>query len=120
MEAMGATTAIANLSEMYLAPSQRVADGRDTGPPVVNATGTEIRRKDRPRVDHRLCHHRSGFLHRLDQAGQAAALAAGEGSDRLAARATQKGEKNAYAVMKDEGIVVNLTRTLPHSRRPQG
>ena len=60
--ATSATTAIADLSELAL--SQHVAEGQDA-----SATVVVIRLKDRPGVDHRLCHHQSGFLQRLDQAG---------------------------------------------------
>ena len=55
MQAMGATVVAVDLSELYLALSQGVADGQDTPPPVVQSNkilrGAEIRLEDGSRAD---------------------------------------------------------------------
>jgi len=113
MQAMGATTVTTDLSELYLALSQHVADGQDTPAPVVVSNKYYEVQKYVSKTDHVLTTAYAivnpAFFNRLDQASQAAVLAAGEDATVWLRGATQKDEKNAYAVMKDKGMVVNVT-----------
>jgi len=113
MQAMGATTVTTDLSELYLALSQHVADGQDTPAPVVVSNKYYEVQKYVSKTDHVLTNAYAiinpAFFNQMDQANQAAVLAAGEDATVWLRGATQKDEANAYTVMKDKGMVVNLT-----------
>lgn len=113
MQAMGATTVTTDLSELYLALSQHVADGQDTPAPVVVSNKYYEVQKYVSKTDHVLTTAYAiinpAFFNRLGQANQMAVLAAGEDATVWLRGATQKDEANAYTVMKDKGMAVNMT-----------
>jgi TRAP-type transport system periplasmic protein len=113
MQAMGATTVTTDLSELYLALSQHVADGQDTPAPVVVSNKYYEVQKYVSKTDHVLTNAYSiinpAFFNRLDQANQAAVVAAGEDATVWLRGTTQEDEANAYTAMKEKGMVVNLT-----------
>jgi len=113
MQAMGATTVTTDLSELYLALSQHVADGQDTPAPVVVSNKYYEVQKYVSKTDHVLTNAYAiinpAFFDGLDKANQAAVLAAGQDATVWLRGATQKDEVSAYSVMKDHGMVVNLT-----------
>lgn len=112
MQAMGATTVTTDLSELYLALSQHVADGQDTPAPVVVSNKYYEVQKYVSKTDHVLTNAYAiinpAFFNQLGQANQVAVLAAGEDATVWLRGATQKDEANAYTVMKDKGMAVNL------------
>ena len=80
MQALGATTVTVDLSELYLALSQHVADGQDTPPSVVKSNKYDEVQKYLSKTDHVLTNAygiiNPAFFNRLDKDKQAAVLAA--------------------------------------------
>jgi len=113
MQAMGATTVTVDLSELYLALSQHVADGQDTPPTVVVSNKYYEVQKYLAKTDHVLTNAygiiNPAFFNKLDQAQQAAILASGQDATVWLRGDTQKGEASAYGFLKAKGMQVNLT-----------
>ena len=113
MRAMGATTVTVDLSELYLALSQHVADGQDTPPTVAVSNKYYEVQKYISKTDHALTNAygiiNPAFFNRLDQAKQAAILAAGQDATVWLRADTQKSEAEAYTFVQSKGMIVDLT-----------
>jgi TRAP-type transport system periplasmic protein len=105
MQAMGATVTAIDLSELYLALSQGVADGQETPPSVVASNKYyEV---------HVLTNAASiinpAFFDGLTKDEQDQVIAAGNDATNWLRDYTQKDEANSYTFLKGKGMQVNLT-----------
>ena len=112
MQATGASTVAVDLSELYLALRQGVADGQDTPPSVVKSNKYYEVQKYISKTDHILTTAYTvtnpKFFDSLSADEQQAFLAAcGEADDYLR-KYTQKDEEEAYDFLKGKGMEVNL------------
>jgi tripartite ATP-independent transporter DctP family solute receptor len=112
MQAMGATTVAVDLSELYLALRQGVADGQDTPPSVVKSNKYYEVQKYISKTDHNLTTAYTvtnpKFFDGLTPAEKTAFLAACSDADDFLRQYTQKDEAEAYGFLKSQGMQVNL------------
>ncbi|WP_213953678.1 TRAP transporter substrate-binding protein [Variovorax sp. dw_954] len=112
MQAMGASTVAVDLSELYLALRQGVADGQDTPPSVVKSNKYYEVQKFVTKTDHVLTTGYTianpKFFASLNPDEKAAFLAAATEADNYLRDYTQKDELEAYAFLKAQGMQVTL------------
>jgi tripartite ATP-independent transporter DctP family solute receptor len=112
MQAMGASTVAVDLSELYLALRQGVADGQDTPPSVVKSNKYYEVQKYVAKTDHVLTTGYTianpKFLATLTPDEGSAFTAAAGDADAYLREYTQKDETEAYAFLKAQGMQVNL------------
>ncbi len=113
VQAMGASVVAIDLSELYLALSQGVADGQETPPSVVSSNKYYEVQKYISKTDHVLTNASSiinpGFFDALAKPDQDAVLQASDDATVWLRDYTQKDEANAYDFLKGKGMQVNLT-----------
>lgn len=112
MQAMGASTVAVDLSELYLALRQGVADGQDTPPSVVKSNKYYEVQKFVSKTDHVLTTGYTianpKFFASLGADEKAAFLAAAADADLFLREHTQKEELAAYDFLKAQGMQVNV------------
>lgn len=113
MQAMGASVVAVDLSELYLALSQGVADGQETPPSVVRSNKYYEVQKYISKTDHVLTNATSiinpAFFDGLPKDRQEWVLAAGDDATAWLREATLKAEADSYEFLKTQGMQVNLT-----------
>jgi TRAP-type transport system periplasmic protein len=113
IRAMGATVTAIDLSELYLALSQGVADGQETPPSVVASNKYYEVQKYISKTEHVLTNASSiinpAFFDGLSKDEQDQVLAAGDDATVWLRDYTQKDEANSYALLGAKGMQVNLT-----------
>jgi TRAP-type transport system periplasmic protein len=113
MQAMGATTVAVDLSELYLALSQHVADGQDTPPSVVKSNKYYEVQKYVSKTDHNMTNAYAvinpAFFDGLDKDRQDMIVAAGNDATIWLRSFTQQDEASSYDFLKSKGMDVNLT-----------
>ncbi len=112
MQATGASVVAVDLSELYLALSQGVADGQDTPPSVVKSNKFYEVQKHISKTEHILTNAYSiinaSVFEGYDKDEQEAVRAAGADATEWLRQYTQKDEEGAYAFLKDKGMQVVL------------
>lgn len=112
IQAMGATTVAVDLSELYLALRQGVADGQDTPPSVVKSNKYYEVQKYISKTDHVLTTAYTvtnpKFFDGLAPDEKKAFLAACSNANDFLRNHTVKDEADAYAFLKAQGMQVNL------------
>jgi len=112
MQATGASTVAVDLSELYLALRQGVADGQDTPPSVVKSNKYYEVQKFVSKTDHILTTAYTvanpKFVEGLAPDEHKAFDAACKDADEFLRRYTQKDEAEAYDFLKSQGMQVNL------------
>ena len=112
MQATGASTVAVDLSELYLALRQGVADGQDTPPSVVKSNKYYEVQKYASKTDHILTTAYTvanpKFVSTLTADEKKAFTAACSEADDWLRHYTQKDEAEAYGFLKDHGMEVNL------------
>ena len=113
IQAMGATTVAVDLSELYLALRQGVADGQDTPPSVVKSNKYYEVQKYISKTDHVLTTAYTvtnpKFYDSLSAEEKAAFNAACNDANAFLRNYTVKDESEAYDFLKGQGMQVNLT-----------
>lgn len=113
MQALGATTVTVDLSELYLALSQHVADGQDTPPSVVKSNKYYEVQKYISKTDHVMTNAYAimnpTFFDGLAKDRQAMVLAAAMDATLWLRTFTQNDEASAYGFLKAKGMQVNMT-----------
>lgn len=113
MQATGASTVAVDLSELYLALRQGVADGQDTPPSVVKSNKYYEVQKYVSKTDHILTTAYTvtnpKFFDGLSPDEKKMFLAACGEADEWLRRYTQKDEGEAYEFLKSQGMQVNLS-----------
>lgn len=117
MQAMGSTVVAVDLSELYLALSQHVADGQDTPPSVVKSNKYYEVQKYVAKTEHVMTNAYAimnpQFLDGLGKDEQDAVLAAGDEATQWLRDYTQKDELEAYGFLASKGMTVDLTPDIP-------
>ena len=112
MQATGATTVAVDLSELYLALRQGVADGQDTPPSVVKSNKYYEVQKFISKTDHILTTAYTvanpKFVDSLNADEKKAFFAACSDADEHLRQYTQKDEAEAYGFLKSQGMDVTL------------
>jgi len=112
MQATGSSTVAVDLSELYLALRQGVADGQDTPPSVVKSNKYYEVQKFASKTDHILTTAYTvtnpAFFNGLSAAEQKTFLDACRGADEYLRKYTQKDEAEAYGFLKAQGMQVTL------------
>jgi len=112
MQATGASTVAVDLSELYLALRQGVADGQDTPPSVVKSNKYYEVQKYVSKTDHILTTAYTvtnpKFFDSLSADEKKLFLAACVDADDYLRQYTQKDEAEAYDFLKSQGMQVNL------------
>lgn len=112
MQAMGASTVAVDLSELYLALRQGVADGQDTPPSVVKSNKYYEVQKYVAKTDHVLTTGYTianpKFFASLTPDEKKAFISAAADADNWLRTYTQKDEADAYTFLKAQGMQVNL------------
>jgi TRAP-type C4-dicarboxylate transport system substrate-binding protein len=112
MQATGAAVVAVDLSELYLALSQGVADGQDTPPSVVKSNKFYEVQKYISKTDHILTNAYSiinaATFEGYSKEEQEAVLAAATDATEWLRQYTQKDEAAAYDFLKDKGMQVTL------------
>lgn len=112
MQATGASTVAVDLSELYLALRQGVADGQDTPPSVVKSNKYYEVQKFVSKTDHILTTAYTvtnpAFFNGLSPAEQKMFLASCREADEFLRKYTQKDEAEAYDFLKGQGMQVTL------------
>ena len=112
MQATGASTVAIDLSELYLALRQGVADGQDTPPSVVKSNKYYEVQKFVSKTDHVLTTAYTvanpKFFESLSTEEKKAFLAACTEADEHLRKHTQKDEAEAYDFLKSQGMQVSL------------
>ncbi len=112
MQATGASTVAVDLSELYLALRQGVADGQDTPPSVVKSNKFYEVQKYVSKTDHILTTAYTvtnpKFFDGLAADEQKIFLAACGEADEHLRKHTQKDEAEAYGFLKNQGMQVSL------------
>src|SRR5436190_14035245 len=112
MQATGASTVAVDLSELYLALRQGVADGQDTPPSVVKSNKYYEVQKYISKTDHNLTMAYTvtnpKFFDGLTADEKKLFLAACVDADDYLRQYTQKDEAEAYDFLKSQGMQVNL------------
>jgi len=113
MQAMGASVVAVDLSELYLALSQGVADGQETPPSVVRSNKYYEVQKYISKTDHVLTNATSiinpAFFDGLPKERQDWVIAAGDDATQWLRETTLKAEADSYEFLKTQGMQVNLT-----------
>ena len=121
MQAMGAAVVSIDLSELYLALSQGVADGQETPAPVIRSNKFYEVQKYVSKTDHVLTNAYSiinpQFYDALPPDQQQAVLAAGDAATRWLRANTQKDESELYDFLKTKNMQVNLTPDVDSFRQ---
>jgi len=112
MQATGAAVVAVDLSELYLALSQGVADGQDTPPSVVKSNKFYEVQKYISKTDHVLTNaysiiNAATFEGYVKDEQEAVLAAAGDATEWLR-QYTQKDEAAAYDFLKEKGMQVTL------------
>jgi tripartite ATP-independent transporter DctP family solute receptor len=112
MQATGAAVVAVDLSELYLALSQGVADGQDTPPSVVKSNKFYEVQKFISKTDHVLTNAYSiinaSTFDGYSKEEQEAVLAAASDATEWLRQYTQKDEAAAYDFLKEKGMQVTL------------
>jgi tripartite ATP-independent transporter DctP family solute receptor len=112
MQATGASVIAVDLSELYLALSQGVADGQDTPPSVVKSNKFYEVQKFVSKTDHILTNAYSiinaSMFDNYAKDEQDAVLASASDATEWLRQYTQKDEAEAYDFLKGKGMQVNL------------
>ncbi|MCC6469409.1 MAG: TRAP transporter substrate-binding protein [Alphaproteobacteria bacterium] len=112
MQTLGASTVAIDLSELYLALSQGVADGQDTPAAVAKSNKYYEVQKYVSKTDHVLTIAYSVVnpkaFDSLSPDEQKAFLAAAREADVYLRNYTEKDEREVYTFLKDKGMEVNL------------
>ncbi len=112
MQATGASTVAVDLSELYLALRQGVADGQDTPPSVVKSNKYYEVQKYVSKTDHILTTAYTvanpKFVDSLTPEEKKAFVAACAEADEYLRQYTQKDEAEAYDFLKSQGMQVTL------------
>ena len=112
MQATGASTVAVDLSELYLALRQGVADGQDTPPSVVKSNKYYEVQKYISKTDHNLTMAYTvtnpKFFDGLTPDEKSAFLAACTDANTFLRQYTTKDEAEAYDFLKGQGMQVNL------------
>ena len=112
MQATGASTVAVDLSELYLALRQGVADGQDTPPSVVKSNKYYEVQKYISKTDHNLTMAYTvtnpKFYDALTPDEKSAFLAARTEANSFLRQYTTKDEAEAYDFLKAQGMQVNL------------
>ncbi|MFI5013693.1 MAG: TRAP transporter substrate-binding protein [Hyphomicrobiales bacterium] len=112
MQATGASVVAVDLSELYLALSQGVADGQDTPPSVVKSNKFYEVQKYISKTDHILTNAYSimnaSLFDGLAKDEQEAVSASAADATQWLRQYTQKDEAEAYDFLKGKGMQVNL------------
>ena len=112
MQATGASTVAVDLSELYLALRQGVADGQDTPPSVVKSNKYFEVQKYVSKTDHILTTAYTvtnpKFFDGLAVDEKAAFTASCTEADNYLRQYTQKDEAEAYGFLKSQGMQVNV------------
>ncbi len=120
MQAMGATTVAIDLSELYLALRQGVADGQDTPPSVVKSNKYYEVQKYISKTDHNLTMAYTvtnpKFYDGLTPDEKKMFLASCTDADAYLRQYTTKDEADAYEFLKTQGMQVNLTPDIESFR----
>jgi TRAP-type transport system periplasmic protein len=113
MQATGAATVAVDLSELYLALRQGVADGQDTPPSVVKSNKYYEVQKYISKTDHNLTMAYTvtnpKFYEALSPDEQKLFVASCKDADSYLRLYTTKDEAEAYDFLKNQGMQVNLT-----------
>lgn len=121
MQAMGASTVAVDLSELYLALRQGVADGQDTPPSVVKSNKYYEVQKFVSKTDHVLTTGYTianpKFFASLNADEKTAFLAAATEADTWLREYTQKDELEAYDFLKSQGMQVTLDLDVESFRK---
>jgi tripartite ATP-independent transporter DctP family solute receptor len=121
MQATGASVVAVDLSELYLALSQGVADGQDTPATVVKSNKFYEVQKYIAKTDHILTNAYAiinpVFFDGLTKDEQDAVRSAGDEATLWLRDYTQKDEIDAFAFLKGKGMQVNLTPDIGSFRR---
>ncbi len=112
MQALGSTIVAIDLSELYLALSQHVADGQDTPPPVVQSLKLYEVQKFIAKTDHVLTNAYSvinpAVFDHLSEDDQAAVAAAAQEATVWLRGTTQQQERDAIAFLVSKGMQANV------------
>ena len=113
MQQLGASTVAVDLSELYLALSQGVADGQETPAPVIKSNKLYEVQKYVSKTDHVLTIAyvvvNPKVFDGLSADEQTAFLAAAKESDAYLRDYTDKDEQELFAFLKEKGMEVTLT-----------
>lgn len=117
MKAMGSTIITCDLSELYLALSQHVADGQDTPPSVVKSNKYYEVQKFLSKTEHVMTNAYAimnpKVFDGLNKDEQAAVTAAADEATLWLRDYTQKDEKDSYDFLAGKGMTVDLTPDIP-------
>jgi tripartite ATP-independent transporter DctP family solute receptor len=117
MQAMGSTVVAVDLSELYLALSQHVADGQDTPPSVVKSNKYYEVQKFASKTEHVMTNSYAiinpQFFDGLGKDEQTAVTAAGDEATVWLRDYTQKDELEAYSFLGTKGMTVDMTPDIP-------
>ena len=117
MQAMGSTTVTVDLSELYLALSQHVADGQDTPPSVVKSNKYYEVQTYISKTEHNMTNAYAvmnpAFFDGLDKERQDIVLAASNDATLWLRSFTQQDEASSYDFLKQKGMQVDLTPDIP-------
>ena len=117
MQAMGSTTVTVDLSELYLALSQHVADGQDTPPSVVKSNKYYEVQTYVARTEHNMTNAYTvmnpAFFDGLEKDRQDIIVAAGNDATLWLRNFTQQDEASGYDFLKQKGMQVDLTPDIP-------
>ncbi len=121
MKAMGSAVVAVDLSELYLALSQGVADGQETPPTVVKSNKLYEVQRFVSKTEHVLTTSSAiinpQFFDGLPAEQQKAILNAGEQATHWLRDTTQREEKDAYDFLASKGMVVDLTPDIETFRQ---
>ncbi|NRO98626.1 DctP family TRAP transporter solute-binding subunit [Paraburkholderia sp. NMBU_R16] len=121
VQAMGATTAAVDLSELYLALRQGVADGQETPPTVVKSNKYYEVQKYVAKTDHVLTTGYSvtstKYFDGLSATEKQTFMAAASDADNVLRTHTQKEEVDAYQFLAKHGMQVNLNVDVESFRK---
>jgi len=113
MKAMGSTIVTVDLSELYLALSQHVADGQDTPPSVVKSNKYYEVQKFLSKTEHVMTNAYSIMnpqaFNALSKDEQAAVTAASDEATIWLRDFTQKDELDAYEFLRSKGMTVDMS-----------
>ena len=117
MKAMGSTIVTVDLSELYLALSQRVADGQDTPPSVVKSNKYYEVQKFLSKTEHVMTNAYTIMNPKafdgLTKDEQAAVTASADEATLWLRDYTQKDELSAYEFLASKGMTVDMSPDIP-------
>lgn len=121
VQAMGATTVAVDLSELYLALRQGVADGQETPPTVVESNKFYEVQKFVAKTDHVLTTAYSvvnvKYFDGMSASERQTFLAAASEADNVLRTHTQKEEVDAYEFLRQHNMQVNLNVDIESFRK---